>query len=190
MHPHGRRCSSFKYRPDILSRRALPTGRLAGLGARPYFHHGLLAFAVFVMLGSQSGQAQSAAPGPDIRGGWNAELYALKTGERHPVKGSIIFTATDWSVTFFVMPDGQPPQRAAAEGGTYTLDGTKLVLRHLYNFSTGTAVPGLPASPMRMTVQDRLTATVEHVTVAVDVERLTLSFPSGNSMSFRRSSRF
>ncbi len=149
-----------------------------------------LAFAALVMLGSQPGHAQVAAAGPDIRGGWNAELYTLKTGERHPVKGSIIFTATDWSVTFFVTPDGQAPQRAAAEGGTYTLDGTKLVLRHLYNFSTGTAVPGLPASPLRMTVQDRQSAPVEQVIVTVDVERLTLSFPSGNTMSFRRSSRF
>jgi hypothetical protein len=28
--------------PDILSRRALPPGRLAGLGATPDLHHGLL----------------------------------------------------------------------------------------------------------------------------------------------------
>ncbi len=41
-----------------------------------------------------------------------------------------------------------------------------------------------------MTVQDRKAAPLEQVTVTVDVERLTLSFPSGNTMSFRRSSRF
>ncbi len=103
------------------------------------------AFAAVVMLASHPGHAQSTSAGPDIRGGWNADLYTLKTGERHAVRGSIIFTATDWSVTFFVTPEGGAPVRAAAEGGTYTLDGTKLVLRHLYNFSTGTAVPGLPA---------------------------------------------
>ncbi len=149
-----------------------------------------LAFAAFVVLGSQPGHAQ-ATEGPDIRGGWNAELYTLKTGERHPVKGSIVFTATEWSVTFFVVPDaGGTPQRAAAEGGTYTLDGTSLVLRHLYNFSSGTALPGLPASPLRMTVQDRKSAPLEQVTVTVDIERLTLAFPSGNTMTFRRSSRF
>jgi len=152
--------------------------------------HRCLAFAAFVMLVCAPGHAQSTASGPDVRGGWQAEMYALKTGERHPVKGMIFFTATDWSVTFFVTPDGQAPQRAAAEGGTYTLDGTKLVLRHLYNFSNGGALPGLPASPMRMAVQNRATAPVEEVTVAVDVERLTLAFPSGNTMTFRRSSRF
>jgi hypothetical protein len=43
MHPRGRRCSFLKYRLDILGRRALPTGRLAGLGARRSFHHELLA---------------------------------------------------------------------------------------------------------------------------------------------------
>src|SRR5881396_2595032 len=31
--------------PDILGRRALSSGRLAGLGATPDFHHGLLADA-------------------------------------------------------------------------------------------------------------------------------------------------
>jgi hypothetical protein len=56
--PGGRRCSFLEYRPDILGRRALPTGRgpqrvelhtlgtpgrLARLGARRSFHHGLLA---------------------------------------------------------------------------------------------------------------------------------------------------
>jgi hypothetical protein len=42
MHPRWLRCSFFKYGPDILSRRALPSRRLAGLGARRAFHHGLL----------------------------------------------------------------------------------------------------------------------------------------------------
>jgi hypothetical protein len=32
--------------PDILGRHALPAGRIAGLGATPDFHHGLLAGAV------------------------------------------------------------------------------------------------------------------------------------------------
>ena len=146
--------------------------------------------AAFVVLACPPGFAQSGAAGLDIRGGWQAELYTLKTGERHVVKGLIVFTATEWSVTFFVTPDGQAPQRASAEGGTYTLDGTKLVLTHLYNFSNGGALPGLPANPMRMTVQGSTAPPLEPVTVSVDVERLMLAFPSGNTMSFRRSSRF
>lgn len=146
--------------------------------------------ALLVMLACPPGHAQSVADGPDVRGGWQAETYTLKTGERHRVQGLIVFTATDWNVTFFVTPVGQAPQRASAEGGTYAREGSQLLLRHLYNFSTGNAVPGLPASPMRMAVQDRRTAPVEAVIATVDVERLTLSFPSGNTMTFRRSSRF
>lgn len=42
MHPPWLRCSFLKYWPDILGRRALPLGRLVGLGARRDFHHGLL----------------------------------------------------------------------------------------------------------------------------------------------------
>ena len=47
MHPHARRCSFLKYRPDIFGRRALRVGRLGALGARRYFHHGLLFSVAF-----------------------------------------------------------------------------------------------------------------------------------------------
>ena len=134
-----------------------------------------------------SGQAATAPS--DIRGGWQAESYTLKTGERHTVQGRIFFTATEWGVTFFVTLEGQAPQRASAEGGTYTLNGDKLVFSHHYNFSAGSALPGLPASPMRMTMNDRQAAPAEPVTLTLDGERLTIAFPSGNAMTFRRSSR-
>ena len=145
--------------------------------------HQCVALAAFVML------ATPPAADPDVRGGWHAELYELETGESHSIKGLIVFTASEWSVTFFFTPDGQAPQRAVAEGGTYTLDGSTLALKHLYRFSAGTAAPGLPESPLRMEV-DRQEASLEPIAVKVEVERLTLSFPSGNTMTFRRSSRF
>jgi CHASE2 domain-containing sensor protein len=43
MHPRWLRCSALKYWPGILGCRALPTWRLARLGATPDFYHGLLA---------------------------------------------------------------------------------------------------------------------------------------------------
>jgi hypothetical protein len=49
----GRRCippgcvASPSNIPDILGRHALPAGRIAGLGATPAFHHGLLGHEVF-----------------------------------------------------------------------------------------------------------------------------------------------
>lgn len=105
------------------------------------------------------------------------------------MKGLIVFTASDWSVTFFVVPDGGTPVRAAAEGGTFTLDGTTLALAHDYRFSAGAELPGLPESPMRMEV-DRVEAPLTPIVVSVVIERLELEFPSGNTMTFRRSSRF
>jgi len=39
-------------------------------------------------------------------------------------------------------------------------------------------------------VQGGAAPPLEQVTVSIDVERLTLAFPSGNAMVFRRSSRF
>ncbi len=77
--------------------------------------HRCIALVAFVMLATPPGHARHArlpAADPDIRGAWHAELYELATGERHSVKGLIIFTASDWSVTFFFTPDGQAPQRA------------------------------------------------------------------------------
>jgi hypothetical protein len=145
--------------------------------------------ALLTLLAGPVASGEQGTAAPAIRGGWQAESYTLKSGERHIVQGLITFTATDWSVTFFVTPEGQAPQRASAEGGTYTLDGQKLGLIHLYNFSTGSALPGLPASPLRMTVNERGQAPLEPVTVSVEGDRLTLAFPSGNAMVFRRSSR-
>lgn len=148
-----------------------------------------LIFAWLALAVPAPAAADQAATAPDIRGGWQAETYTLKSGERHQVQGLIVFTDGDWSVTFFVTPDGRTPRRASAEGGTYTLEGTRLVLTHQYNFSTGEAVPGLPASPLRMTLNARDSAPLEPCTVTVEGDRLTLAFPSGNAMSFRRSSR-
>jgi hypothetical protein len=101
--------------------------------------------AAIVVLACSSGLAQSRAAGLDIRGGWQAELYTLKTGERHVVKGLIVFTATEWGVTFFVTPEGQAPHNRPQQVGPQR-NGTSLVLKHFYNFSSGSALPGLPAT--------------------------------------------
>src|SRR5580765_1276035 len=46
--------------PDILGRRALPSRRLARLGATPDFHHGLLS-AVLILLFASGGRAAAPA---------------------------------------------------------------------------------------------------------------------------------
>ena len=75
MQPRWLRCSSLKYWLHILGRRALPSGRLAGLGARPGFHHGLLVLVALVAGGAAPAQAQAPASGAVLDRGvaeWSA----------------------------------------------------------------------------------------------------------------------
>ena len=130
------------------------------------------------------------AQAADVRGSWHAETYLLKDGTRHLVKGLIFFTAQDWTVLFFVTPEGQGVQRGSGEGGTYTLTGDSLTFTHFYNLSAGKAVAGIPESPLQMTVKDATNAGTEPCRVALEGDHLTIHFPSGNQMTFRKSSGF
>ena len=123
---------------------------------------------------------------PDIQGGWQVDKYILKNGTQHSVKGLIFFSERDWVVLFFIATGGQP-QRGDAEGGTYTLKGKKLVLRHLYQLSGGKILPGVPGNPPHMEVNGAATAPIEPCTVELKRDQLTIYFPSGNLMTFRRS---
>lgn len=133
---------------------------------------------------------QSEAGPPDIQGAWKPETYRLKSGPVHEVTGLISFTEKDWSVLFFIVTD-EGPRRGSGEGGTYTLDGDKLTFRHLYNLSGGHAVDGFEASELSMRVRpaDAEDAPAEPCTITIEDDLLTIFFPSGNQMTFRRSSR-
>jgi hypothetical protein len=148
------------------------------------------AMLIFVMTLTLLCRGSTGAAAPDIRGAWRAETYLLNGGQTHTVKGLIFFTSREWLVLFFVTPHGQPPQRGSAEGGSYTLSQDALVFRHLYNLSTGKAVDGLPESPLRMEVRDAANAPIEPSRAEVAGDRLTIRFPSGNTMVFQRSSGF
>lgn len=130
-----------------------------------------------------------AADPLDIQGAWRPEQYRLKDGPTHQVTGLITFTEKDWSVLFLIVKDKEP-LRGSAEGGTYTLEGDKLVFRHLYNLSGGGAVEGMAASDLTMVVRDPKTTNIpaESCTIQVKNDILTIFFPSGNQMIFRRSS--
>jgi len=130
----------------------------------------------------------TATPRPELKGAWRAEVYDLADGSQHPVSGQIIFTDSDWTVLYFVTQDGQA-QRASGEGGSYQLESAgRLVFHHLFNLSFGKDLPGLPASPLRMQIQGDA-GIAEPCRYELSQDQLRLFFPSGNTMSFRRSSR-
>ncbi len=121
-------------------------------------------------------------------GAWGAQAYTLKDGPTHRVEGMIFFTKSDWSVVFFVVDGDGNPQRGSAEGGTYELDGEALTFTHLYNAAGGGAVEGLPASEWSMRINEREGAPNEPTRIDLSGDRLTIYFPSGNHMTFTRSS--
>ena len=150
------------------------------------------ALCLATLAGSLPGSPSPDADGPlspradALAGAWAASEYVLSSGARHPVRGRIVFTDSEWQVLFFVM-EGDVPRRGSGEGGRYTFDGETLTFEHLHHLSYGRTMAGLPASPLTMTARDG-DGPLEPTGVEIDGDALTLRFPSGNSMSFTRSS--
>lgn len=99
----------------------------------------------------------------------------------------------EWMVVFFVTggesEDPGAPLRGSAEGGQFFRDGETLTLTHAYHLSAGEAVGALPEAPLRMAMRSEREAAEHHrepCRFAVEGDRLTLFFPSGNSMVFSR----
>jgi len=125
----------------------------------------------------------------DLRGAWRPETYLLKDGTRHPVDGLIFFTEKDWTVLFFVL-EGNKPMHGSGEAGTYALRGNQIVFTHRYRLSVGGAVGALEEGP-RMKVDAAADALAEPCVAERSGDSLTIRFgPSGNAMTFRRSSGF
>ncbi len=141
---------------------------------------------VLAGLGVTAGDAlgQTAANSA-IQGAWVPQVYVLKDGTRHALRGRIFFTASEWIVTFFVI-DHDQPRRGSSEGGWYKLDGDSLILRHSYLLAAGDAMAGLPASPLQLEARTR-NEPVEGTSIELENDRLVLHFPSGNRMEFKRS---
>ena len=122
----------------------------------------------------------------ELRGAWAAERYYIAERGEHDVQGRIFFAERDWQVLFFVIDEGGEVRRGSAEGGTYTLDGDQLVFSHLFNLSVGDEMVGLPAAELRMVSRSPEGAPLEPTDIRIDGDLLTLFFPSGNRMTFRR----
>lgn len=139
-------------------------------------------------LGSCAASAASLQDHASIQGSWRAQEYHLKDGTKHSVDGLIVFTQTDWMVLFFVVADDGTPKRGSAEGGRYELRGAELTFFHHYHLSSGEEMLGLEAAPLRMAVRDASQAPNEPCEIDLAASKLTIRFPSGNAMSFVRSS--
>ncbi len=149
--------------------------------------------AVLLMGGEVAAQRRAAATEAvaaqergALEGAWTAERYWLADGAEHEVRGRIFFAERDWQVLFFVMDGDGVAQRGSAEGGGYTLEGDRLLFTHEFNLSGGAAMEGLAAADFSMTVRDEEGAVLEPTTIELEGDVLTLHFPSGNRMTFRR----
>ena len=131
----------------------------------------------------------SAVEDSEIRGAWRTEKYNLKEGGEYQVEGLIFFTEKDWTVLFFVMGDDGEAKRGSGEGGSYTLDGGKLVFKHRYHLSAGGKVGSFTESPLRMFVKGSSDVIAEPCRVTINGDAMTIYFPSGNDIEFSRSSR-
>lgn len=121
-----------------------------------------------------------------VRGAWKIESYELKDGGAPRVRGTIVFGEQDWVVLFFVVDAEGKPLRGSGEGGSYNLEGDRLLFTHMYLlFSGGAPVDGLPQSPPEMKLDSRHE---EECRIELKGERLTIFFPSGNRLRFTRSS--
>ena len=145
----------------------------------------LLVVAV-LLLSIQAGGAGAA----DILGAWHPEQYVLEDGTELDVSGLIFFSKRDWTVLFFVEDGNGEPVRGSGEGGTYLLVGDTLTFTHFYHLSAGDEIGPIAASPLRMSVKEIQDAAEEPCRAEVGEEMMTIHFPSGNRMVFRKSSGY
>lgn len=127
-----------------------------------------------------------SAAAQQIQGAWRPEVYVLEDGAELTVEGRIFFTEADWMVLFFVTDDDGEPRRGSAEGGTYRLEGDRLEFTHHYHLSAGEAFASLAEAPLRMSIAGSNEAAREPCRVELGEDVMTIHFPSGNRMRFRR----
>ena len=123
----------------------------------------------------------SFSQSPVLKGTWRPEKYVIKNSEELSVTGQIFFSDKNWQVLFFVLNENGDPVRASAEGGDYLLEQENLTFYHLYNYS----VDDRNASS-RLKVFNQENKQEELCRIKLVGEDLTIYFPSGNSMIFKK----
>lgn len=105
----------------------------------------------------------------------------MKDSDELSVTGQIFFSDKNWQVLFFVLNENGDPVRASAEGGDYILEQDNLTFYHLYNYSGNDQ-----NAPSMLRVFNQETKQEESCTIKLVGENLTIYFPSGNSMIFKK----
>jgi len=123
----------------------------------------------------------SFSQSPQIKGTWRPEKYVMKDSEELFVTGQIFFSDKNWQVLFFVLNENGDPVRASAEGGDYILEQNNLTFYHLYNYSGDDQ----NATTM-LKVFNQENRQEESCKIKLVGEDLTIYFPSGNSMIFKK----
>lgn len=146
-----------------------------------------IAVVSFGLLAGGLRSSKAGEPGNPLIGGWRAENYHLRDGTEYPLLGQILFTEKNFNVLYIVVKEGKP-QRGSGEGGDYTVEGNNVTFIHHYIASTpAEAIQGLKAQALRAFKWDK--DLVEASTFKVDGEHMTLFMPSGNQLTWTRTSR-
>lgn len=121
-----------------------------------------------------------------LLGAWSVERYFQADGSVFTVNGRIFFTERDWTVLFFVLDADGEPESGSGEGGTYALQRNDLVFTHHFNLSGERAREGGAGEAPRIVSRTTAAGVEEVCTIELDGNDLTIFFPSGNSMLFRK----
>jgi hypothetical protein len=109
-----------------------------------------------------------------VDGVWHTETYVVG-GRPTPVEGVLFLASGRWATLYFV-PGAQGPW-GSAEAGEYRFDGQRLTFVHRLVFQGG------GGRPVEI---DQRASREEACGVALDGDRLRISFPSGNHLHLRR----
>jgi hypothetical protein len=109
-----------------------------------------------------------------VDGVWRTETYVVG-GAEQAIDGVLFLTSGRWATLYFV-PGEQGPW-GSAEAGRYRHDGDRLVFLHQLVFQGG------GGRPVHI---DQQAGREEECEVALEHDRLTIRFPSGNHLHLRR----
>lgn len=109
-----------------------------------------------------------------LDGVWRLDTYVVG-GQEQQVHGLLFLTGGYWSTLYFVPGDGGA--WGSAEAGRYQFDGRQLVFLHQLVFQGG------GGRPLRM---DERADREETCQVTLEGGRLSIDFPSGNTLHLRR----